>query len=104
MPQLRKKDYYLLDEGLMNLHRLCSSDTNRKIYTGALNQTLLLSFFAWPIIRVCQKNLFGPNNNQIITWSYMKHILHHYDTVLANQRAFLRSNQDWYFAWPANRL
>ncbi len=50
------------------------------MYTGALNQMLLLSFFALPS---CGFLI----NNQIITWSYLKHILDHYDTVLANQRA-----------------
>ena len=49
-------------------------------YTGALNQILLLSFFAWPSCGYLA-------NKQVITGSYLKHILDHYDTVLANQRA-----------------
>ncbi len=49
-------------------------------YTGALNQILLLSFFAWP-----SRGYLA--NKQVITGSYLKHVLDHYDTVLANQRA-----------------
>ena len=49
-------------------------------YTGAIKRILLKSYFAWP---PCGYLV----NKQIIIWSYMKHILDHYDTVLANQRA-----------------
>ena len=51
-----------------------------RIYTGAINQILLLSYFAWPSCGYLA-------NKQVITGSYFKHILDHYDTALANQRA-----------------